>query len=727
MQITINRPGLWVMLLGWVLVSSQATGQPAFEEDWLVTRVEVPVVVSFDEGSQRLTLENGLIKRVFKVDPNAATIRYDDLTSERPLIRAVQPEARLQLDGTWYDVGGLNGQPNKAYLLDSWIEEMVADPKAFQFERYTISDIEPHLQWKRRRYASEAPWPPAGKTLTLHFLPPDSLSGLYEGLQILIHYDMYQGIPALAKRFTLVNGTDKTIALDAFVAEELAIIEVASSVEPRETWPQQPIHVQSDYAFHGMDPESSNRTTYWEADTTYLTQVSYLLQTPVLLKSKPPIGPGLQIKPGDSFASFRTYELLLGSDDRERRGLALRRFYRTVAPWVTEAPIFMHVREADSESIRLAVDQAAEVGFEMVIMTFGSGFDIESKDPEYIAQIKSEVEYAHSKGIELGGYSLLSSRRVSDEHDVINPETGKTGGAIFGNAPCLRSEWGEAYFKQLSFFITQTGLDALEHDGPYPGDLCASASHPYHRGLADSQWKQWKRSTDFYGWSLEKGVYLNVPDFYFLNGSTRVAMGYRETNWSLPREQQIIHARQNIFDGTWEKTPSMGWMFVPLVEYHGGGAAATLEPLSEHLDAYESHLANLFSAGVMAAYRGPRLYDTEATKQVVKKWVDFYKRYRDILNSDIIHWRRADGVNIDGFLHVNPALKHRGLAVFFNPSNQEITQEIKLPLYYTGLTSQARIRKQEGPYQQYTLDRTYNVSMQITVPANGMTWYVIEE
>ena len=48
----------------------------------------------------------------------------------------------------------------------------------------------------------------------------------------------------------------------------------------------------------------------------------------------------------------------------------------------------------------------------------------------------------------------------------------------------------------------------------------------------------------------------------------------RSTSRSLPRAQQIIHARQNIFDGTWDKTPSMGWMFVPLVEYHGGGAAA---------------------------------------------------------------------------------------------------------------------------------------------------------
>jgi hypothetical protein len=87
----------------------------------------------------------------------------------------------------------------------------------------------------------------------------------------------------------------------------------------------------------------------------------------------------------------------------------------------------------------------------------------------------------------------------------------------------------------------------------------------------------------------------------------------------------------------------MGWMFVPLVEYHGGGAAATLEPLHQHLDAYEAHLANNFGAGVQACYRGPRLYDTDATKAVVQKWVAWFKRYRDILESDLIHVRRADG------------------------------------------------------------------------------------
>ncbi|MEK4359244.1 hypothetical protein NYE48_19525 [Paenibacillus sp. FSL M7-1455] len=48
-------------------------------------------------------------------------------------------------------------------------------------------------------------------------------------------------------------------------------------------------------------------------------------------------------------------------------------------------------------------------------------------------------------------------------------------------------------------------------------------------------------------------MYLNVPDWYFLNGSNKTGMGYREVNWDLPRERQLMLARQNIFDGTWKK------------------------------------------------------------------------------------------------------------------------------------------------------------------------------
>ncbi len=145
-----------------------------------------------------------------------------------------------------------------------------------------------------------------------------------------------------------------------------------------------------------------------------------------------------------------------------------------------------------------------------------------------------------------------------------------------------------------------------------------TARPPLQKGLDDSQWVQWRIISDFYKWCRANGVYLNVPDYYYLAGSNKCGMGYRETNWSLPRAQQVIHTRQNIYDGTWTKTPSMGWMFVPLTQYHGGGAAATIEPLDQHRDHYERMLASNLALGVQACYRGPRLYDTDRTKTMVK-------------------------------------------------------------------------------------------------------------
>ena len=203
-------------------------------------------------------------------------------------------------------------------------------------------------------------------------------------------------------------------------------------------------------------------------------------------------------------------------------------------------------------------------------------------------------------------------------------------------------------------------------------------------------------------------------------------MGYRESNWSLPRWRQILIARQNIFDGTYLKPPSMGWMFVPLVEYHGGGAAATLEPLSEHLTEYEWHLALNFGGGVIACYRGPRLYDTDKTKAVVKKWVDFYTKYRAILTSDIIHVRRPDHKSIDCILHVNPQLPQRGLAMVYNPLGRPVETTLCLPLYYTGLTETAHVREKEGPQKEYELDRRYNIALPLQMEGKSITWFVIE-
>jgi hypothetical protein len=386
----------------------------------------------------------------------------------------------------------------------------------------------------------------------------------------------------------------------------------------------------------------------------------------------------------------------------------------------------MHlVSKSDDEVVR-CIDQCVQTGYEAVILSFGSHLKMEDTSNINITRWKKLADYAHSKGILLGGYALFSSRRISDEHDVIDPKTGKPGGALFGNAPCFGSTWGLDFRDKIKYFFEKTGFDIWENDGPYPGDVCASTSHPGHEGLDDSQWRQMEIQKELYRWLNEKGVYINAPDWYFLDGTHKIAIGYREVNFSLSREQQRVLNRQNIHDGTLEKMGSMSWGFVPLTKYQGGGPEAILEPLSEHLKDYENLMMQYYGAGVQACYRGPRLYDTEETRQLVLKTVAWYKKYRDILNADMIHLRRADGRDWDGLLHADPSGKYKGLLMLYNPTKKDITRTIPVPLYYTGLTDTAVFREKEGKPMSLKLNRHYEADLVVTIPAESYTWLTVE-
>jgi hypothetical protein len=690
---------------------------PILAADWLIVPPQQHSAVEHSKDGRHVTLANGLIRRTWRLDPAAATVGFDNLMTGASLIRGVKPEAELELDGQRFPVGGLVGQEEWAYLRPEWLDRMKPDPAAFHFVRMEPGATVERFSWKRAGYSGRQPWPPPGASITLHFVH-DKLPGV----RVAVHYEIYDGLPVISKWLTIRNESAHAIKLNRFVSEVLAVVESESMVEGAGQWRNGDLQVDSDYSFLATHSRpDQNEVAHWEPDPNYTTQVNYNLKTPALLRCYPPLGPDAIIAPGSSFDTFRIFELVHDSTDRERRGLAQRRMYRTLAPWSQENPILMHVRNAAPDAVKLAIDQCADVGFEMVIMTFGSGFDIEKEDPTYLAQIKTLVDYGRQKGVSLGGYSLLASRTIGAQDDVVNPRP------IFEHSPCLGSRWGTEYFRKLRQFIETTGLNVLEHDGSYPGDTCASTTHAGHHGLDDSQWSQWKTISDFYAWCRSRAVYLNVPDWYFLEGANKTAMGYRETNWSLPRDRQVVLARQNIYDGTWDKTPSMGWMFVPLVQYQGGGAAATLEPLKEHLDFYQRHLAQNLTSGVQACYRGPRLYDSDETRAVVKHWVEFYKQHRAILESDIIHIRRPDAQDYDAILHVNPALTERGLAVVHNPLGTPIKRTIRLPLYYTGLTAAASIRINDGAANNVTLAHDYSAEVTLTILADGLAWVTVTD
>jgi hypothetical protein len=712
----------WIITL---IIAAACTENGYQKTDWLIDGSPYKAVAEETNGS--VTISNGLVSRTFSLSPDGATTGFQNLMTGNELIRAVKPEAELTINGIEVKIGGLTGQPVKNYLAQEWISVLKPDSLSpYRLSGFRTGEITPRFEWKRRTewMAQDMPWPPAGKRVDFTYLPKNA-GDSSKSIKVTIHYEIYDGLPLICKWVTVANDSKKEIILDSYKSEILALTEEESVVGDKKNWILPNIYVETDFAFGGSTSSEScsEKSVWWLPDPEYQTIVNYTRTQPSMLECRPVTGPAERIGAGGSFDTFRTWILVNDTWDRERKGLTQRKMYRTIAPWVTENPVFMHLRYSDDESLKRAVDQCVKTGFEKIIMSFGSGFNIEDTSRANLDRYKALTEYAHSKGIALGGYSLLASRKIGEENDVVMPAGKKPA---FGNSPCLCSKWGQEYFKKLYRFIEYTGFDNFEHDGSYPGDVCMSSRHPGHKGLADSQWKQFKTITDFYKWCRSRGVYLTVPDWYFLNGSSKTAMGYRETNWSLPRRQQEIVERQNIFDGTWEKTPSMGWMFVPLVEYQGGGAEATIEPLREHLPHYGQRLADLFGAGVQAAYRGPRLYDTPATLDLVKKWVDFYKKHRVILDSDIIHVKRADGRDIDAILHVNPSNNEKGLLMVYNPLSHKVTRNLTFNVYYTGLDRTVTITDSEDKTGRFKIDRNYNVSIPVTIEPYSQSWYILK-
>lgn len=700
------------------------------DKDWLLDPSGFVSGVYQKSGGKEIVMTNGLVSRVFRVIPNLSTLNIENVMTGESALRAPSTEGSLVLDGRSFPLGGLSGLFEFGYSKSEWVDGYSPLPNSFRVVDFEIGELRKRMEWKQVRWSLVKDWNISGKEVTFYLEGPDN----YKGVKVALHYAIYDYLPIISKWMDVTNGTGLPVVLDKLNLEELAFVEYESDGDALEAkgdsekgqnthTPAAPrnVYVESDWA------NTSWNTTYWIADPRYTSQVNYRLLNPCFLQVRLPYGPGEHMADGAKFTSFRNWIMLYDSEDRERKGLFRRHFRNEISPWTTENPIFMHCTSTDPARVREAVDQCVETGYEMVILSFGSGLDMEDDSEANYAKFKELADYAHSKEIEMGAYSLLASRWISDEVDIINPATGKRGGMTFGSSPCLSSEWGHEYFRKVKQFYEKTGMNMFEHDGSYSGDPCASTTHAHHNGLEDSQWKQRLMLQDLYQWMRANGIFMNVPDDgTFLIGNNKSPVRYREVNWSLPRDRQIILGRQNIYDGLWNRTPTMCWTFTPLVQYHGGGAAATLEPLDEHLDAYKAHMIQNYGSGVQSCYRGFRLYDTDRTRDAVKEVISWYKEYREILNSDVIHLRRPDGLDWDGIMHVNHNLDRKGLVMVYNPTDEDMVRTITLPLYYTGLTKKAIVKEKDGKAVKYTLDREYKIKLTVNIPANGYNWYVIE-
>ena len=723
--------------------------QPA-PGDWLIAPPAQPVRLQIEPAADgltaRLALGNGLISRSFSVSRDLACFSYRNLRNRAEFLRAVKPEMRLKLDGTWYDVGGLTGQPERSYLLETWLRRMKSSPDRFRFTGLTTGQpIERHA-WKPKFNAPAVPWPPKGLRVSMHYAPPETAGPRYQHLKLTVHYELYEGLPVLSKSFTLENAAGEPVLVEEIETEILAL-------------PQDQIgrlHVESDYSFHlanhspddchaGGDHSKAihwdaplhlagRTTTDWRVDPEHdswahptAIEDKFLGHTfRNLMVSRIPVGPAQRVPPGQTFQSHITFELLQDSDDRERRSLGVRRMYRALCPQVNESLLNAQSPSHDPAVIRKLLDQMGEFDFESYCVTCWPGVSHDNLSPAYVAKWQEIAAYAKAKGIITTGYELMvASRGRGAARDCVDPATGKPG-SPFGQSLCLGTQWADDYFKRVWQFIDQTGFMGIAVDGPYHGCPCGATNHLHHRGLADSQWVQWQCQKKMFEEEQRRGMSAGAPDWYFWNGQSSTSLGYREASANLPRELGLLLYRQYIYDGTWFKPPTMGGMGIGLIGTYTDDPRAMLEPLDQNLEWYELNLAQLLGSGCQAGLRANRLYDTERTRLMVRQWVDWFKRYRPILTSDLIHVQRPDGRDLDCLLHVNPSLNDKGLVMFFNPLAETLTRTVRLPLYYTGLTDTAWIREQENSAAKpYKLERDYTVEIPVTLPPRSVTWFVL--
>lgn len=394
-------------------------------------------------------------------------------------------------------------------------------------------------------------------------------------------------------------------------------------------------------------------------------------------------------------------------------------------------------RNASSAGVRQVADQAAEAGFEGIILSFGSGFDPSSTNASYISRIRNDTLYCRSKGLMLGGYTLMQNPPGLAGDDYCASPDGESG--YNTRIADFSTAFHATYRSNIVAFLEATTMELLETDGPYEGATCAVTNRSGFAHVNNSQLAQFRATVEFYQRLKSKlNTYNTVPDPYWSSGGTnKEPMGYTDAwNRNVPStaagtREYLDLGRMYLYDGTIHKPTTMGWL--------GFELSRTPPPMSNYLQVLEEALASYLGQGNVACYRGPQLYDAASldVKRLWGLWVAHYKRHRSILMADMVHVRRPSGSDVEVSLHVNASARAGEASAFanlFNPTDLNVTTTIDLPVYYAGLRRGAQAQLVWGgsliapaqwpvpaPSSEAVRD-DFNVRITITMAPRSFLW-----
>jgi hypothetical protein len=749
-----------------------AVAHPQCNHDWLLAADDSSARAKLASDSRTrttinttrtLTLSNGLLQRTFTTSPGFGTLDLRNLRTGDSALRHILPEASLRIAGMNYTLGGLSiadvpsptgpkwtGQHAFLNRTDLASRLRVARNAWTYAEHWVSTELEPDLPWVpgRRHSPTYVSWPPTGTRLTVQFAPPAGSPAMLKALNVTLVYELYDGAPMMSKwlEITAMDELPEPVLIDEVVTERLALNCDHSPQAAKAKHTVAPRLEALLTAAHGAEQvwTTGANSSYDPGACEPVFSAEYSGTGPAVLvggSSSSGGGGGSNEAGGGAratslmtqhFKSFRTILLLHDTVDPTRQMLGRHQIYRRLAPWIQENPLQLHLTNSTDAAFDIALEQMAEVGFETLVLSFGSGFDYEMQpnDPR-IQALKANVEKATKLGIEAGGYDLTVLDRghkgyggdVGAQWDRVDPKTH----ALTADA-CYASGWRDK-LEQMLYGVTRTAnLSIVLTDGPYGGGVCAATNHSHHNGAADSVYQQYRLQALFYRTMFSQGKFIRQPDQYYFDGGQHSPLGYSEQQYSLPRWTDLTVSRQGMLDDVWMKPAVMGWMFLPMKPYHAGGDGASFEPYTEHLQSYEFALSQYLGSGCGMTYRGDKLYDSkgDASYHMVKNKVAWFKSHRQILISDIVHIKRPTGQGVDAFLHVNPKLpREKALAMVFNPTTDSLTENLTLPLYYSGLEDVVEVSVGGRAPIEMRLTRDFSLVVSVSLDPKSSTYVLL--
>jgi hypothetical protein len=657
--------------------------------------------VDYDAQAKRLIFGNGIVSREFSIDGGLRTVSYlyapsgKNLVSNHPT--ALSDECTLVLDDARCAIG-------------------TTDSAGFCFAGYDTV--------------------PEGEGTVLRIRLENDRTIVRGDLLLTLHYALFPGKPYLLKWLTLENRGGSPVHVKAVAPEVLTMPQPAGVLRFVE-----PTFLHRPARFHS--PNSSVRFRYYEkryvsnsaTPLFFLDRHSQVLSTGLAMindyanvvdggmgeicpaegggiieshgNGKPPVvssyygvGPDTDLAPGASFTSFRTYECFFTGSLADG-SLAFCDMILDLFPWTRESYLtFLLHGHADATGCRRTMDLAADLGFEFWKGSVGTFigkqdglFALNSRVfPGGASEARELVRYGHAKGLRVSAYvGLMWALWSAGESTLFRQEDWYlrlADGTRFMNderptGVCMASGWGAYVHERCSELVRELELDALETDGPYDGFLCHAPNH-CHRSPAESQYLQWEAQRRFFNEFRDRGTIIVAPQGInaIMQGNSGTCCGAE--GWQIQdgnMEQmydawdQIVTVRQDLWYSSLILPPTCLW--------HSQSVWRSLQGLPPQ--ALEHWLATNLGYGITGNFAFGVGATTEGAAEdtaLLRKWLAWFKRYRSILTSNIVHLRYPDGMGIDAIMHINRHSNPPGFLLAFNPTGYQLRQSVIIPAKY---------------------------------------------